>query len=202
LARRRDERIDGAVLAAVLELAAEVGYSGLTMDAIASRAGTTKPAVRRRWPSQKHLVVAAIATRRPQAKEIDTGCTRCDLTGMLEALRTDLADPALARVLPALIADLADDPGLRERFLAEVWEPNRQSCRAALRRASQRGDFRPGLDPELVVDLFVSPVVMRSLFGHGDLGPDLAAQVTDAVLRGLGAPEHPADLGGQACRTL
>ncbi|MET1071854.1 MAG: TetR/AcrR family transcriptional regulator [Umezawaea sp.] len=196
MARRRDERIDSAVLAAVTALVREVGYPNLTMDAIATRAGTTKPAIRRRWRNQKHLVVAAMAADRPDAVEIDTGCTHCDIVGQLEALRVEMTDPAVGHVLPALVADLADDPELRATFLATVWEPRRVACVRALEKAKARGDFRAGLDLDLVVDLFTSPIIARTLFGHREAGPELPDEVTRAVLRGVG---HGVTGDGECC---
>ncbi|GHJ32790.1 TetR family transcriptional regulator [Streptomyces hygroscopicus subsp. sporocinereus] len=187
MARRRDERIDHAVLAAVTELVREVGYPALTMEAIAQRAGTTKPAIRRRWKSQKHLVVEAMARDRAGVVEMDTGCTHCDIVGHLEALRLAMDDPALGHVLPALVADLADDPELRESFLAAVWGPRREACLASLRKGRARGDLRPGLDADLVLDLFAAPVVFRALFGHSALGPEFSEDVALAVLSGVGS---------------
>ncbi|GAA1952417.1 TetR/AcrR family transcriptional regulator [Amycolatopsis minnesotensis] len=187
MARQRDERIDRAVLAAVAALLREVGYPALTMEAIAQRAGTTKPAIRRRWKSQKHLVVAALAEERTGVVAIDTGCTCCDLVGHLEALRIGMADPAFGGVLPALTADLADDPELREDFLAVVWEPRREACVASLSKGEARGDIRPGLDVDLVLDLFAAPVVFRVLFGHRELGPSFVRGVVGGVLSGVGA---------------
>ncbi|WP_063762949.1 TetR/AcrR family transcriptional regulator [Streptomyces rimosus] len=186
MARRRDERIDHAVLAATIELVREVGYRNLTMEAIARRAGTTKPAIRRRWESQKHLVVEAMAQDRAGVVEIDTGCTHCDIVGHLEALRAAMDDPALGHVLPALVADLADDPELRERFLTAFWEPRREACTVSLRTAQERGDLRPGLDIDLVMDLFAAPIVFRALFGHSGLGPEFPEDVVCAVLTGTG----------------
>lgn len=189
MARQRDERIDHAVLAAVCELVRESGYSALTMEAIAQRAGTTKPAIRRRWKSQKQVVVAALAEARVGVVEIDTGCTCCDLIGHLEALRTGLADPVFGRVLPALTADLADDPELREDFLATFWAPRREACLGTLRKAEERGDLRPGQDAELLIDLFAAPVVFRTLFGHQELTSAFIEDVVRALLSGVGAVE-------------
>ena len=186
MARRRDERIDHAVLDAVSELVREVGYPALTMEAIAARAGTTKPAVRRRWQSRQQLVVAAMARDRIGLAEIDTGCLHCDLTGHLEALRTGLEDPALGPVIPALLADLAGDPGLHEEFLDVLWEPRRQACVAVLRKAQERGELEPSVDVHFVLDLFAAPVVFRALFRHAPMGPEFAEQVTRAVLTGIG----------------
>ncbi|WP_410567195.1 TetR/AcrR family transcriptional regulator [Amycolatopsis sp. cmx-4-61] len=191
MARRRDDRIDHAVLAAVSELVREVGYSALTMEAIATRAGTTKPAIRRRWRSQQQLVVAAMARDRVGVVEIDTGCVHCDIVGHLDALRAGLADPALSRVLPGLLADLADDPQLREEFLAVVWEPRRQACLVSLRGAQERGELNQLGDLDLLMDLFAGPIVFRALFHPAEMGPDFAELVTHAVLAGVGGAETP-----------
>ncbi|MBB4689182.1 TetR/AcrR family transcriptional regulator [Amycolatopsis jiangsuensis] len=188
MARRRDERIDQAVLAAVSALLREVGYSALTMEAIAARAGTTKPAIRRRWKNQQQLVVAAMAHDRIGVVEIDTGCVHCDLVAHLEALREGMDDPALSRVLPGLLADLADDPQLRAEFLAVVWEPRRQACLVTLRTAQQRGEVSLA-DADFVIDLFAAPIVFRALFRHAEMGPGFAEKVTDAVLGGVGAAD-------------
>ncbi|MDF2582422.1 MAG: TetR family transcriptional regulator, partial [Mycobacterium sp.] len=54
--RPRDPRIDAAILAATSDLLVQIGYSNLTMAAVAERAGTTKTALYRRWSSKAELV--------------------------------------------------------------------------------------------------------------------------------------------------
>ena len=45
--RPRDPRIDAAILRATADLLVEIGYSNVTMAAVADRAGTTKTALYR-----------------------------------------------------------------------------------------------------------------------------------------------------------
>jgi AcrR family transcriptional regulator len=47
--RPRDPQIDAAILGAALDALDDVGYAGLTLEDVARRAGTTKPALYRRW---------------------------------------------------------------------------------------------------------------------------------------------------------
>ena len=54
--RPRDPRIDAAILRATADLLVEIGYSNVTMAAVAERAGTTKTALYRRWSSKAELV--------------------------------------------------------------------------------------------------------------------------------------------------
>ena len=58
--RPRDARIDAAALDAAAALLLEVGYADLTLAAVAARAGTSRPAVYRRWPTKAHLVHEAV----------------------------------------------------------------------------------------------------------------------------------------------
>ena len=53
--RPRDGRIDAAVIAATRELLLETGYPGLTLSAVAVRAGTTTAAIYRRWSGKTQL---------------------------------------------------------------------------------------------------------------------------------------------------
>lgn len=105
-----------------------------------------------------------------------------------------MSDPAFGHVLPALMADLADDPELRETFLAVVWEPRREACVESLKKGEVRGDIRPGLDIDLLIDLFAAPVVFRVLFGHRKLDQEFVRDVIGGVLSGVGTAD-----GGGLC---
>ena len=59
--RPRDAGADTAILDATLAVIAAEGYTGFSMDAVASRAGVSKATIYRRWPSKQDLVIAAAA---------------------------------------------------------------------------------------------------------------------------------------------
>ena len=58
--RPRDPEADRAILEATIELLAEDGFGGLSIEAVAARAGVGKTTVYRRWPSKIPLVVDAL----------------------------------------------------------------------------------------------------------------------------------------------
>jgi AcrR family transcriptional regulator len=62
LGRKRDQSLDSALLEATLDVLAEVGAAGLTIDAVAARAGSGKAALYRRWSSKSDLIIAAISS--------------------------------------------------------------------------------------------------------------------------------------------
>ncbi|KLN33324.1 transcriptional regulator [Cellulosimicrobium funkei] len=198
--RPRDRQIDRAVLDAASELLDSGGFAQLTLEKVARRAGTTRPAIYRRWAGRAPLALAAVAARLSVPEAPDTGCTLCDLgeslgvfLGAYRATRPD--------VLAALYAECAPDPALRKRYLAVVVEPSRRAVAATLAHAASRGDLREDVDQDQVVDLFASLVQYRALFGDTHLSDEEAENVIELVLRGL-AVDYDALLARSAALEL
>ncbi|MEV4758333.1 TetR/AcrR family transcriptional regulator [Micromonospora sp. NPDC049559] len=183
--RPRDVRIDVVVPRVVLEILNETGYGKLTLEGVAARAGTSKPALRRRWRSRQHLVVDALAAVVGTTPTPDTGCTRCDLVAGIGTLTQAFTTTVGRRALPALVADLAGDPELEAAFLDRFFHPRRASTAEALRRGIRRGDIRPDVDLDLLLDMLAATIYYRVLFGHLPVTPTLAEDVVDVVLMGV-----------------
>jgi AcrR family transcriptional regulator len=187
--RPRDPQIDAAVLEATLAVLGESGYGRLTLEAVARRAATTKPAIYRRWRSRQRLVLAALAVRLGDMRAPDTGCTLCDLD---ECLRLFVA--AFRRMPPDVIdplfADCAGDRELRAAFMSTLFDPPREAVKATLDRASARGDLRDEVDLDLVLDLIGSFVHYRALFEHARTGPAEIERAVEALLQGI-ATDYP-----------
>ena len=58
--RRRGEVLEKALLDAAWAELTERGYDDLTVDAVATRAGTSRAVLYRRWPSKQELVLATL----------------------------------------------------------------------------------------------------------------------------------------------
>jgi AcrR family transcriptional regulator len=187
--RPRDRQIDVAVLKATLAVLDRAGYGGLTIEEVARRAGTTKPAIYRRWPSRQRLVLDALSRRLGEAQAPDTSCTLCDLD---ECLKVFVA--AFRRMPPgvigALFADCAGDPDLRTAFMSTLFDPPRAAVRATLKRAHARGDLRHEVDGELILDLIGSLVHYRALFGHAPTSDREIERAVEALLQGI-ATDYP-----------
>lgn len=186
--RPRDARLDTAILSATRELLAEVGYPGLTLEGVAARAGTTKPAIRRRWASRQLLVITALGEIMGTAPTPDTGCTHCDLILGIETIGQAFGGAFGRRTLPALIADLAGDPELDRVFADTLFHPRRATTRAALLRGIERGDLRADADLDLLLDLLAATTYHRVLFGHMPIDDRLAHDVVMTVLDGAATP--------------
>jgi AcrR family transcriptional regulator len=86
--RRRGPALERAIFDAVWELLAESGYEQLSMAAVATRAGTSKPVLYRRWANRAELVIATLREKvpAPDPPSADQGSLRADLLAMLRPL--------------------------------------------------------------------------------------------------------------------
>ena len=187
--RPRNPEIDAAALRATLAVLDEIGYGRLTLEEVARRAGTTKPAIYRRWRGRQGLVLAALGRRLGGAMAPDTGCTLCDLD---ECLKVFVA--AFRRMPPGvlgpLFADCAGDRELRAAFMTTLFEPPRAAVRETLERAYARGDLSNEVDLGLILDLIGSFVHYRALFGHAPTSDVEIERAVEALLRGI-AIDYP-----------
>ena len=188
--RPRNPAIDAAVLDAALAVLDESGYGRLALEEVARRAGTTKPAIYRRWPTRQQLVLDALASRLPTASAPDTGCTLCDLD---ECLKVFVA--AFRRmppeVLGPLFADCAADRELRTAFMATLFDPPRAAVKETLDRARARGDLRDDVEVGLVLDVLGSLIHYRALFGHAPTSNLEIERAVKTLLQGIAA-DYPA----------
>lgn len=182
--RPRDTHIDTAVLDATDAVLTEAGYRRLTLEEVARRAGTTKPAIRRRWATRQELVLAVLARRLGEVDVPDTDCTLCDLVESIN-LFMDVFRRIPPDVLGPLLADCAGQPPLWTTFMTTLFDPPRAAVGHVLTRARSRGDLRDDLDRELALDLLASFVYYRALFGHAPTDDAEIERAVETLLQGI-----------------
>ncbi len=101
--RPRDPRIDAAILSATADLLVATGYAGVTMAAIAERAGTTKTALYRRWTSKADVIHEAVFPTAPTALGMPYGDIAADVRAMIGAARDVFSSPPSALRCPACL---------------------------------------------------------------------------------------------------
>lgn len=166
--RPRDVRIDAAILQATAELLVQIGYSSLTMAAVAERAGTTKTALYRRWSSKAELVHEAAFPAAPTALTMPAGDIAADVRAMIAAARDVFTSPVVRAALPGLVADVAADPELNARVM-ERFTGLFDAVRSRLGDAVQRGEVPADVDPDRLVEIIGGATLLRML-----LWPDRA----------------------------
>lgn len=200
--RPRDPAIDRAVLDATLDVLGERGYAGFSLEAVAARAGTSKPSITRRWARRQELVIAALATVLVRPPVPNTGCTRCDLVEGIEQLVGALRYQLPAGVLAQLVADCTPYPRLHRQLLETLVHPMREAVTVTVQQGIDRGDLCADVDPELIVDVLVSAAFQSCLFDEHRFDPRRVVDVVDLMLRGAAVdpyalvPTEPATTSG------
>jgi len=182
--RPRNEACSHDILHAVLVLVAEVGIAGLTMDAVAARAGVGKATIYRRWSSKEALLLDAWAACVRSHDDPDTGDLRTDLHVMLSAKHDVLADVELQRIYPQMIAAARVNAEVAEAYRALIAE-RRAPMQAVLRRAVARGEIDSAVDLGLVHDLLIAPLLYRWLISDEPIAATVVDQIVDIVVRGV-----------------
>lgn len=177
------------MLTATLVALSEVGYGRLSLEDVARRANTSRPAIYRRWPSRQHLVLDALARDLGTLQPPDTGCTVCDLCDALKLFLSAFRGMPPDALAP-LAADCAADAQLSKAFAQLVFAPPRKAVALTVDAALARGDLRGDLDRELVVDLLASLVHYRALFGHTPTSDFEVERAVKTLLQGI-ATDYP-----------
>jgi AcrR family transcriptional regulator len=187
--RPRSQEADRAILTATVDLLAERGLDGMSIEEVAARAGVGKATIYRRWPSKGLLALDAFVVSFAEQQPLpDTGTLRGDLVAALSAWVRAVTGTSMGRMLTGLIAEAQHDPELRAAWRDRVLEPLRAQHRIMLDRAVARGEIPPAVDQDVVLDLFFGSAQHRLLLGHLPLTEDFIDEVVDVILRGIERP--------------
>lgn len=182
--RPRSEQARVSILSTTLKLLAEAGFTNLTIEEVADRAGVGKATVYRWWPNKAALIADAFASSTVDRLHFpNTGSVATDINRQMRQLIKVFRSPR-GRIVSAILAAGQSDPGLisafRERFLI----PRRREAYATLRRGIVRGELRKGIDLDLVLDSLYGPIYMRFLIQHDRLTPAFVDNLCRLVLGG------------------
>lgn len=182
--RPRISGLDEEILEATLRVLARDGYIRMTMDEVAREAGTTRPTVYRRHPSKADLATAALGYLRMQSPQIITGDLREELVAELRAFVTGISRPNGVAMAGLVLAEEHHTPELLENFRRQTVHPRRETLRAILHRADERGKLRADLDIEVLVTMIIGSFYAWYL-DSGFAPPDWPERVVAAVLPSL-----------------
>ncbi|MGH8903476.1 MAG: TetR/AcrR family transcriptional regulator [Egibacteraceae bacterium] len=160
--RPRSAESHQAILDATFELLGESGWPGISMEAIAARAGVGKATIYRHWRSKEQIVAEALDQLRPTYHMSDTGDFRTDVHTFIES--TVAADEALTRPMLALIIGSCDsNPEFLDIYWSNCMAPRRAAIAERLERAKACGEIRADVDADLAIDLVTGALFFRAL---------------------------------------
>jgi AcrR family transcriptional regulator len=179
----RGERLIEKVLEATLEELSRVGYSALSVETVAERAGVNKTTVYRRWPTKADLVGAAMmkeadATFCTQ----DTGAVRTDMIAMLREFRDLLHTRRGQSIVRMIFAE-----GLTSEvatIVDTVRKAKEKDPKRVVARAIARGELPKGTDVDLVFSTLIGSLQHFFFFLHETPTDRRIEQIVDLVLEG------------------
>jgi AcrR family transcriptional regulator len=189
--RRRDDSKDDAILVAARELLAERGYEGMTMDAVAERAGTGKATVYRRWPSKVEVTVDAVICGRKFILTADDVPDSGSLRGDLMSLRGSQAGSKNDELMHGLHRAAQADPQLATVFHEHFVKARTALMRALLERAKERGEIAPGRDLDLIATVVPAMIAYQKVVAGRQLEPGYAERLIDEIVVPLATGRSP-----------
>lgn len=156
--RPRSAQADRAILAATLELIAQDGMQGMSLEGVAARAGVSKTTIYRRWPNRDALILDALRQIKVPATNFDTGAFRADITQFLLSLRDLLQDPLMQQVTLRLLSEVSSKPEWSKAFFRETMQANFEGLTGMIERARARGELRADADTLMVMEMIGGPV--------------------------------------------
>ena len=183
--RPRDEEARQRILQGALELLEESGFSQVTTEAIAERAGASKATIYRWWPNKAAVLIEAFRKAvTPDLPFPDTGCIRKDFRLQLQSFSRMLTGRR-GRIFVAFVAAAQNDEEVAAAFRTLWLKPRRAEAKLALQLRQQRGELREDVDLDLALDLLYGPFYYRLLTGHAPLSEEFGEALAYAVLDGL-----------------
>ncbi|MBK3579086.1 TetR/AcrR family transcriptional regulator [Streptomyces sp. MBT65] len=191
--RPRSEAVERAITEGVMKLLEEgVPLAELSIERIARTAGVGKATIYRRWPGKEELFVDVVREAEPQDPELPGISLRDDLVAMMEQLRQRGLLTRSSALLHNVFAQMKSSPKVWAAYHTTVVEPRRRKQVDILRRGQENGELRTDLDPELMNDMLVGPMLLRTVMrADADLPEGLSELLVDTVLVAL-RPVSPA----------
>ncbi len=182
--RRESSRLK--ILGAAIPVCREKGYGGLSIEAIAARAGVGKHTIYRWWPSKGAVLMEALdrEMRTGATTFPDTGDLVADMRATITQVAKIQADPDFGPPIAALISEAQLDPEGGPGQLEALFRPRRGPIHDRLRRAQESGDLPASVTPEQILEGVFGALYHRLLLRSGPLDADYARFVVEVVFAG------------------
>ncbi|PAZ10352.1 TetR family transcriptional regulator [Streptomyces sp. SA15] len=191
--RPRSEAVERAIVDGVVKLLEEgVPLAELSIERIARTVGVGKATIYRRWSGKEELFVDVVRAAEPPDPELPGTSMRDDLVALLEQLRERGLRARTSALLHNVYAQMKSSPRIWTAYHTTVVEPRRRLHIQVLRRGQENGELRTDVDIDVITDMFVAPMLVRTVMRpDADLPQGLSEQIVDTVLEGLRPVSSP-----------
>ncbi len=176
-----------AILHAAADLLEHTSYRDISVERIAASAGVGKQTIYRWYDSKADLLLDAFLTRYTEAMPpvVVGGEPLVNFRAFLHRLAAYLPNPVMEGAYRALFAEAQFERGFRQRFSEIVLKRRQDIARAFVISAVHKGQIRDDVDPDLIVDMVLSPIIFRFLSTVTPLDQAYVDRILDTVLAGV-----------------
>ncbi|RVT95602.1 TetR/AcrR family transcriptional regulator [Rhodovarius crocodyli] len=161
----RNPETHAAILDAAEALLAEHGYAGVSMEAVARRAGAGKPTLYRWWPSKAALLMEVYERQKSLAlAELEPGaCAQDDLTEFVTSMIRFWRETPAGQAFRSIVAEAQAEPAALRLLRDEMLARGRANAAAIIHRAAETGEIAPHPDAEAMMDMIFGAAWYRLL---------------------------------------
>ncbi|WP_131747162.1 TetR/AcrR family transcriptional regulator [Frankia sp. Cppng1_Ct_nod] len=194
--RPRDQAVGTRVREAARAELAGNGVAHFSISRVARRAGVAKGTVSLRWPEPLDLLIDALREQLGWDPVPDLGSLAAELRLIAQRTTAVLTPPGFELAMHLVVVS-ARHPNLRERYRRHIVEVGLDHTRQAFIRARTRGELRPDVDLDPLVQTFIGAIVVATMWSP-DMAPpdqeqcDRIVAVTLAACRALGNDDRDA----------
>jgi AcrR family transcriptional regulator len=167
LQRPRSRQAHDKVLDAAIELFAERGIEGASVDAIAVLSGVSKATIYKHWKDKQALCLEALGRVHGLDRDpvhFDSGDLLKDITDFLKHKPPQELNAQREKLMPHLIAYAARNPEFGKAWRSHVMQPGKTKAVALMERGKAQGIFRADLDNSIGLALLIGPMMYRHIF--------------------------------------
>ncbi len=163
--RPRNLETHKAILAAAADLLENGHYRDVSVERIASLAGVGKQTIYRWYDTKADLLLDAFLSRYTEALPpmVMGGEPLANFRNYLHNLVVIFPSPAMDKAYRALFAEAQFERAFRQRVGEFVLKRRRDFARGFILSAMHKGHIDEHADPDLVVDMILSPIMFKLL---------------------------------------
>ncbi len=183
IGRPRSEKAQEAIRTATNELLKEKGGAGLTIEAIARRAGVGKPTIYRWWPTLADIVLEVLLHQADTSIAVPASDSLQEtLSHFLRQSMKAIADGG-GNHLRFLMAQAQQDEEFRERFRENFVAKRRATLHSIFQEAVNQGQIHAEQNLEMLLDIVFGTMWYRLLIGHASMDDTFAAELTEITMQ-------------------
>ena len=188
--RPSDREIDRASIQAAYEEFVRKGYHGLSMEAIASRAGVSKVSLYRRWANKAEIIAEVFRMMGEQSGVPYGGRFEDQVRSLIRNALVGEDAGNQGQLVMRIIGEIASNPELVSLYRDLILYPRLKQVNDMLENARKNGELGESVSVEAAGALIGGPLLMAYLALLAGMDVDLsikmADELTDMVLAGLG----------------